>query len=73
MKLSSLAIIEMMIEEMEEIGDLTFPLCKHEDKEINTAATTRLILALSLSNSGTLLLLVSFIGVKDLFKDKIDF
>ena len=38
MKLSSLAIIEMMIEEMEEIGDLTFPLCKHEDKEINTAA-----------------------------------
>ena len=38
MKLSSLAIIEMMIEEMEEIGDLTFPLCKHQDKEINTAA-----------------------------------
>ena len=38
MKLSSLAIIEMMIEEMEEIGDLTFPLCKHEDNEINTAA-----------------------------------
>ena len=38
MKLSSLAIIEMMIEEMKEIGDLTFPLCKHEDNEINTAA-----------------------------------
>ena len=28
----------MMIDEMEEIGDLTFPLCKHEDNEINTAA-----------------------------------
>ncbi len=28
----------MMIDEMEQIGDLTFPLCKHDDKEINTAA-----------------------------------
>ena len=30
--------MEMMMDEMKEIGDLTFPLCKHEDNEINTAA-----------------------------------
>ena len=38
MKLSNHAIMEMMMDEMKEIGDLTFPLCKHEDNEINTAA-----------------------------------
>ncbi len=38
MKLSNMVIIEMMIEEMEQIGHLTYPLCKHTDNEVNVAA-----------------------------------
>lgn len=28
----------MMIDEMEQIGHLTYPLCKHQDNEVNIAA-----------------------------------
>jgi len=38
MKLSNIAIIEMIIAEMDEIGKLSLPLCKHDNNEVNTAA-----------------------------------
>ena len=38
MKLSNIAIIEMIITEMDEIGKLSLPLCKHDNNEVNIAA-----------------------------------
>jgi hypothetical protein len=38
MKLSNMVIIEMMIDEMKDIKEISYPLCKYSDNEVNVAA-----------------------------------